>query len=144
MFEFAGLIFAAVLFLFVILVRKQGWASLKTRDGKFTLFGLFFAPAAAVTVAFLLSLLGGCANFKDPYVEVYAGLEGTHNVSPQCMRGGANDQITSNLGAQVCSSISKDKDTIVCGVYRHHSCAISPDSKSYDAIGVSVSRRVYF
>lgn len=144
MFEFVGLVATFVLLLFVLLVRKQGWGSLKTKDGKFILFGLFAAPTAAVVVVLLLGLLGGCANVKDPYIEVYAGLEGTHNVSPQCMRGGANDQITSNLGAQVCTGVSKDKGTIVCSVYRHHSCAISPDNKSYDAIGVSVSRRVYF
>ncbi len=143
MFEFAGLVFVVVMGLLVMKVRHGGWSSLKTGEGKGILFGLFIAPAAAVAVAFILSLLGGCANVKDPYLEVYAGVESTKNISPQCEKGGASDRITSNLGVQLCTGVSEDGYTTVCGVYRHHSCAISPDDKSYDAGGVTVSRRVY-
>jgi hypothetical protein len=97
------------------------------------LFGLVVAPLAAVLIGMI-----GCAR-----VDVFAGIEATKNLSPQCDTGGASDRITSNLGVEACSTVSEDGRTELCGVYRHHSCAISPDRESYDGVGFLVKRRVY-
>lgn len=134
MIEFAIIIFIAVAALSVRAFYVNGWAWRKTRAGRGVLFGLIIAPLAAL----LIGAVGGCTS-----VEVFAGLEHTKNLSPQCETGGASDRITSNLGVQACRSISDDGRTELCGVYRHHSCAIGADRESYDAGGFFVSRRIW-
>lgn len=134
MIEFALVIFVAVAALAARAFYVNGWAWRKTRAGRGVIFGLVVAPLAALLIGFI----GGCAR-----VDVFAGLESTKNLSPQCDPGGASDRITSNLGAQGCRTISKDERTELCGVYRHHSCAIGADRESYDAFGFFVSRRIW-
>lgn len=134
MLEFTLIIFVAVSALAVRAFYVNGWAWRTTRAGRGVLFGLLVAPLAAL----LIGSLGGCAR-----VDVFAGLESTKNLSPQCETGGASDRITSNLGVEGCNIISSDGRTELCGVYRHHSCAISPDRESYDGVGFLVKRRVY-
>ncbi len=134
MIEFAFVVFVAVAALAARAFYHHGWAWRKTKAGRGVLFGLIVAPLAAL----LIGSLGGCTR-----VDVFAGLEATKNLSPQCDRGGASDRITSNLGVQGCREISKDRRTKLCGVYRHHSCAIGSDDQSYDAIGYFVSRRIW-
>lgn len=134
MFEFTIVIAVAVLSLLLVATAKNGLSWLSSRQGRGVLFGLILAPLAAAVVA----LLGGCSS-----VEVFAGLESTKNLSPQCVTVGASDRATSNLGVQGCRSIGEDGRTSVCGVYRHHSCAINSDRESYDGAGFYVSRRLW-
>lgn len=134
MIEFAIIIFIAVAALSVRAFYVNGWAWRKTKAGRGVLFGLVVTPLAAL----LIGSLGGCTR-----VDVFAGLESTKNQSPQCESVGASDRITSNLGVEACSTISPDGRTELCGVYRHHSCAISPDRESYDGVGFLVKRRLY-
>lgn len=143
MLEFVVLITVVVAYLLYKTIRYYGITWVKTREGKGVLFGLLAAPVVAIVIALLLSLISGCSYIKDPYVEVYAGVERTKNLSPQCERGGADDKLTSNLGVNLCTTASKDGKTTACVVYRHHSCAITEDDRSYDAFGFQVSRRAY-
>jgi hypothetical protein len=133
MIEFALTIFIAVLLLAIRAFYVNGWAWRKTKAGRGVLFGLLVAPVTAILISMI-----GCAR-----VDVFAGLESTKNLSPQCDTGGASDRITSNLGVEGCRTVSDDGRTELCGVYRHHSCAISPDRESYDGVGFLVKRRVY-
>lgn len=144
MMEYALVIFGFVAGLFIYSIKFYGKSWAKTREGKGVLFGLIAAPLAAICILIALTfVLTGCSSFKNPYVDVYAGLERTKNLSPQCEIGGADDKLTSNLGVGVCSEISSDRDTHICGVYRHHSCAITNDDRSYDAFGLTVHRKIY-
>lgn len=133
MIEFALVIFVAVAALAARAFYVNGWAWRKTKAGRGVIFGLIVAPVTAILIGMI-----GCTR-----VDVFAGMESTKNLSPQCDRGGASDRITSNFGVQACREISKDRRTTLCGVYRHHSCAIGSDDKSYDAIGYFVSRRIW-
>lgn len=132
--EFVLLITGIVLALFGIAVRHYGTAWLKTRAGKGVLFGLFVAPL----IALLLGLVSGCAHSNR--VEVFAGIEQTKSRSPQCEPGGASDRLTSNLGVQWTGIVSEDRRTEMAVGYRHHSCAITPDAESYDAIFIETTR----
>ncbi len=134
MIKFAIIIFIVVSFLSLKALSHYGWAWRKTKAGRGVLFGLIVAPLAAL----LIGSLGGCTR-----VDVFAGLESTKNLSPQCENGGASDRITSNLGIEGCRIVSADGKSELCGAYRHHSCAISPDRESYDGVGFLVKRRVY-
>lgn len=87
-------------------------------------------------------------SFKDKYVReytqlewfseatVYVGLDYTQNPSPLCRDYGATDKITSNMGFT--QSIARKDAWNVVAKYTHHSCAISADKNSYDALGVMV------
>lgn len=134
MIEFALIILVAVFALAARAFYVNGWAWRTTKAGRGVLWGLVIAPLAAL----LIGSLGGCTR-----VDVFAGLEATKNLSPQCDPGGASDRVTSNLGVEGCRTVSEDGRTELCGVYRHHSCAISPDHESYDGVGFLVKRRVY-
>lgn len=134
MIEFTLIILVAVAALAARAFYINGWAWRTTRAGRGILWGLVIAPLAAV----LIGMIGGCTR-----VDVFAGLESTKNQSPQCESAGASDRITSNLGVEGCRTISEDGRTEACGVYRHHSCAISPDRESYDGVGFLVKRRIY-
>lgn len=133
MIEFALVIFVAVAALAARAFYVNGWAWRKTKAGRGVLFGLIVAPVTAILIGMI-----GCTR-----VDVFAGLESTKNQSPQCDSGGASDRIASNLGVEACRTVSADRRTELCGVYRHHSCAISPDRESYDGVGFLVKRRVY-
>lgn len=135
MWEFAFYILLFVLVLVIATTHHEGLKWWVTKKGKRVAFGLFLAPTAAI----LIGMIGGCTT-----VDVYAGLERTKNLSPMCDPGGADDKLTSNIGVVGCRVVSDDGRTRLCGLYRHHSCAISQDSKSYDTTAaIKVTRRIY-
>ena len=143
MIEFGFYILLVVLVLLVLSIKHYGLPWLKTRQGKGVQYGLFLAPLTAIALVMIISfVLGGCTSNR--YVEVYAGVEQTKKLSPMCETGGANDRLTSNLGVKLCDSASRDKNTLLCLTYRHHSCAITEDDQQYDAFGVTAVRRIYF
>jgi hypothetical protein len=124
---------AVVAGLFLLAVNHYGAAWLKTRAGKGVLAGLIGAPLVAI----FLSLLAGCSALENKRAGLFVGIEGTKNQSPQCEKGGASDRLTSNLGLKACGDNGGDE---YCVVYRHHSCAITPDRESYDAFGIEATK----
>jgi len=76
----------------------------------------------------LISFLAGCS--------VFAGIDYTEKVSPQCMLGGLDDRATSNLGFR--GMIYQDDRLTVSAKYTHHSCAWSTDQNVYDGVGIEL------
>lgn len=72
------------------------------------------------------------------YTELYAGIDRTFKISPQCLSGAYNDRMTSNGGIKQNILMSYDKDFSLNTKYTHHSCAINNDRNSYDAIGLEL------
>lgn len=134
MIEFTAVVLIIVVILAVISYRHYGMS----KPFKNIAYGLLIAPLAALAVAFILGNLISCSTVDR--VEVFAGIERTKKLSPQCKSGGASDKITSNLGVSACKEIGGGTD--ICASYRHHSCAISEDREQYDAFGFE-ARKVF-
>lgn len=119
-------------------------AYFKTRDGKGVLVGI----ATFIGIFIFGSILSMFARADDHgrwvnYFDIYAGIEDTFKQSPQCEAGMYSDKLTSNGGIVFNVYESYDKMFNFEGVYRHHSCALNPDSKSYDAVGVQIKYRLW-
>lgn len=107
----------------------------KTRAGKGVLKGILLA------LLFTLGVAGSSLVFAGQWfseASVYAGLDYTKTLSPMCEDTGPDNRTTSNLGLRLRAYESNDKRFRVNSKYTHHSCAFSPDNKSYDALGVEL------
>ncbi len=139
-----------VQFIVSMIVVTGGWALfilLHHRVNPITYFtsqtglGILKGIVLAIGFAAAMALLGNQAKadevkwFKE--AEVFAGIDQTFNVSPQCKSGGIDDQATSNLGLRL--SIYENGPFRIGSKYTHHSCAFGEDAKGYDAIGVELT-----
>jgi len=114
----------------------------RTKDGKGILKGIVLAVVFAVGLAVLFSL-GGCSGTYLNDASVYAGLDHTKKLSPQCEATGPDDRTTSNLGVRVNLYESADERFRTNAKYTHHSCAFSPDDRQYDALGVELEYKLW-
>lgn len=89
----------------------------------------------------LLTSCGGGSYFNDAHA--YLGLEQTKNRSPMCEGTGPDSKATSNLGFKGNIYESEDERFRSNLKYTHHSCAFSPDDKSYDAIGIELEYKLW-
>ncbi len=143
---FVGLMVAVVLLYIAWKLRGRSWREyFSTRDGKGILKGIIIAPGAILLIALVLSLLPSCAQagtwLND--ASVYAGLDFTHKRSPQCWANRIDDRGTSNLGFKLNLWQSDSKRVRVNTKYTHHSCALGPDDRQYDAVGLEIEWRVW-
>ena len=72
------------------------------------------------------------------YAYVYAGIDRTFKVSPQCVPKGnfADDRLTSNMGFGINLWKSESSRVLVDGIYHHQSCVFGSDRNSYDGLGI--------
>lgn len=119
----------------------------KTRDGKGVARGITLAPIVVVLIAVVgYLLLPKTAHAQGLQVpgswfndaSVFMGIDHTKKLSPMCAAGGYDERSTSNMGAKMNIWQSPSGNVRFNTLYTHHSCAINPDHKSYDAIGVQV------
>lgn len=91
----------------------------------------------ALAIAFFSEQARG--DWEVPHVAyVWAGLDYTKDTSPQCKERGADNRLTSDLGAGY--QILKYDDKLMISIERsHHSCAVNRDKESYDAWGVKAT-----
>ena len=112
------------------------------RTGRGILKGVILAVVFSLVMVGL-SLLTGCTGTYFNDAAVYAGLDYTKKLSPQCKHGGPDDHTTSNLGLRGGLYRSDDKKFDINVKYTHHSCAFSPDAASYDAVGVELEYKLW-
>lgn len=119
------------------------WA--KSKEGK----GALASMALGVLVIFVVGLLASNAqaqsvldtrygNFLNN-AYVFAGIDYTRKVSPQCVAGSQNDRMTSNIGFGVNMWQSPSKNVFLDLQYTHHSCVIGVDRNSYDGMGIKAT-----
>jgi hypothetical protein len=114
----------------------------KTKEGKGVLFGI----GAVVLLSLALVLIFPNKAQAEEYkylssAELFVGLDNTRKISPMCDVGENSDKLTSNVGLK--ASIISTAASSVNVKYTHHSCAVNPDNKSYDALGVEVTYKLW-
>lgn len=114
----------------------------KTKEGKGVLVGI----VAVLGVSIALVLIFPSKAQADEYkylssAELFVGLDNTRKISPMCTTGVNSDKLTSNVGLK--ASIISTAVSSVNLKYTHHSCAVNPDNKSYDALGVEVTYKLW-
>lgn len=109
----------------------------KTKEGKGVAVGIVLAVLISLGIALLFPAKAEALEYFQSG-EVFVGLDYTKKISPMCDVGVNNDKLTSNLGLKAAILTSDDRTTDVSFKYTHHSCAVNPDNKSYDAIGIEV------
>lgn len=144
--EFIVLCLGLVAMLITFAFYKAGWSKAKFKenwihsegDDKPMWRGIMFI----IGVPLLMGLVLYAGNVKSAEYKwfdeatVYVGLDYTENTNPLCGQLGASDRISSNMGFTQ-SIVKKDMMNINMK-YTHHSCAISADQNSYDAVGVMI------
>lgn len=142
------LILLAIVANHVAITKTGGWSRfvnyLKDTGAAIGVRAVLGAALLIVVVAFFL--LPGKAEAAEPayFSEGWLRLGVDHSFkeqSIQCIEGGANDRITSNI--MLGTSAIKYGRTDVALYYRHNSCAVSRDRNSYDALGVAVEVKLW-
>lgn len=67
---------------------------------------------------------------------VFAGVDYTRKVSPQCVPGSMHDRLTSNMGMGLNMWQSPSRKVWLDLQWTHHSCVIGVDRNSYDGFGL--------
>lgn len=143
---FVGLLLTILLSYMAWTLRGRSWREFfATKDGKGILKGIVLAPTLILILAGLILLFSGAAQagtwLND--ASVFAGLDYTKKLSPQCERNSVDERGTSNLGLRLNLWESDSRNVRVNSKYTHHSCALGPDDRQYDAVGVELEWRVW-
>mgnify|MGYP003406011861 CR=1 FL=1 len=123
----------------ILIFVKSPLTYFKTKEGKGVATGVILAVFISLGIAFLFSPKAEALEYFESG-EVFVGLDYTQKISPMCDAGVNDDKLTSNLGLKASLITSDDHQTVVSAKYTHHSCAVNPDNKSYDAVGIEVKR----
>lgn len=143
---FVGLMVATVFLWLTWRLWGRSWLDyFRTPDGLGILRGIVLAVAGTFLIGVGLLLLPGKATagtwLND--ASVFAGLEYTNRLSPQCQRNAVDERGTSNLGLRLNVWESDSRNVRVNSKYTHHSCALGPDDRQYDAAGVEIEWKVW-
>lgn len=99
---------------------------------------------AGIVVAVLMFLAFSAITYNVNAAEVkyfngttiFAGIDRTIKISPQCVSNNIDARLTSNIGIR--QNFVTYKDIDVTGQYTHHSCAVGVDKDVYDGFGVTL------
>tara|TARA_R110000803_G_scaffold66769_1_gene128338 strand:- start:64 stop:576 length:513 start_codon:yes stop_codon:yes gene_type:complete len=142
-------ILAAAIYVFVFLGKSfKGW---KVKEGKGAAASAVLGVGSIIAIAAFITLVGaifGSSNanadtdmngtfFND--TSVFLGIDHTFKVSPQCVEGGTDDRLTSNLGINQNIWRSYNKVHDVSLRLTHHSCVFGKDRNGYDGLGLNYS-----
>lgn len=121
----------------ILIFVKSPLQYFKTKEGRGVAVGIILVILVSLGIAFLFPSKSEALEYLQSG-EVFVGLDYTRKISPMCDVGVNNDKLTSNLGLKAAILTSDDRTTDVSFKYTHHSCAVNPDNKSYDAVGIEV------
>lgn len=150
-----GLIFGGIILVVIALVLIFGigpkniipWA--KTKDGLGAIASMVLGVVVVTIAGIIVTLITGF--FQESKAQsildtrygsflnnayVFAGIDYTRNVSPQCVPGSIRDHLTSNMGMGIGVWQSTDRIVNVDLQWTHHSCVLGIDRNSYDGIGI--------
>jgi len=74
---------------------------------------------------------------------VYIGIDATLKTSAQCVEGGTDDKLTSNMGLVGNLWRHQNKRHELDGKYTHHSCVFGKDRNGYDGLGLNYTYWFY-
>ena len=137
---------AAMIYVFVI--TRKSFTAWKAREGKGAAVSALLGVFSIIALAFIISVVGAVfgafkANANTDMngtffnnTSVFMGIDHTSKVSPQCVQGGTDDRLTSNLGINQNVFRTHDKTHAIDLRYTHHSCVFGKDRNGYDALGL--------
>ena len=141
-------ILAAAIYVFVFLGKSfKGW---KVKEGKgaaaSAVLGVFSVIGLAAILTIVVGIFGSAkaTAASDMFTggtwfnetSVFMGIDSTLKVSPQCVQGGTDDKLTSNLGIRQNIWLSDNKVHDIGLKYTHHSCVFGKDRNGYDGFGI--------
>ena len=142
-------IFIAAIYVFVFLGKSfKGW---KVKEGRGAAASAVLGVGSIILIAFIFSALAAIFGSSKAhastdmngtffnYTSVFLGIDHTFKVSPQCVEGGTDDRLTSNLGINQNLWRSYNKVHDVSLRLTHHSCVWGKDRNGYDGLGLSYS-----
>ena len=142
-------ILIAAIYVFVFLGKSfKGW---KVKEGKGAAASAVLGVGSIILLAAAITLVGAIFGSSNANAEtdmngtffnetsVFLGIDHTFKVSPQCVEGGTDDRLTSNLGINQNLWRSYDKVHDVSLRLTHHSCVFGKDRNGYDGLGLSYS-----
>lgn len=153
-----GLIFGAIILVVIALVLLFGigpkniipWG--KTKAGMGAIASMVLGVVVVVVVGITVTLFTGLFQKADAQTildnkyghflnnaYVFAGIDYTKNLSPQCVQGTTQDHLTSNMGMGVGLWQSPSKRVQMDLQWTHHSCVLGVDRNSYDGAGIRVT-----
>jgi hypothetical protein len=140
---------AGMIYIFVYLGKSfKGW---KVKEGQGSAASAALGIGSIILIAAFITLLGAIFGSSNANAEtdmngtffndtsVFLGIDQTFKVSPQCVEGGTDDRLTSNLGINQNLWRSYDKVHDVSLRLTHHSCVFGKDRNGYDGLGLSYS-----
>lgn len=126
----------------IVLFVKKPKDYFKTKEGKGVLVGIVAVLVVSLALVLLFPNKAQAEEYKYfNSAELFVGLDNTRKISPMCTTGVNSDKLTSNVGLK--ASIISTAVSSVNLKYTHHSCAVNPDNKSYDALGVEVTYKLW-
>jgi hypothetical protein len=132
---------------YVFIIKGKSFAFWKKNEGEGSAASAALGISVIVGFAFIGYSLFYSANAKagsDMFLGgtlfnefgVYIGIDSTFKTSPQCVEGGTDDKLTSNMGAvgNIWRHVNKRHD--LSGKLTHHSCVFGKDRNGYDGLGL--------
>ena len=137
----------AVRMFYVFVIKRASFSKWNVIEGEgagaSAALGVFSITGIAVLISIVIAIFAlkaeAASDMEGSYfnfTSVFIGIDHTPRVSPQCVEGGTDDKLTSNLGLRQNIWQSSNKIHDVTFKYTHHSCVFSKDRNGYDGFGV--------
>jgi len=138
---------ASMIYVFVLM--GKSFSKWKSEEGRGAAASALLGVGSIIAIAFIITIIGAIfgaskanADMNGTFfnsTSVFLGIDHTLKVSPQCVQGGTDDRLTSNLGIDQNIWISSSRVHNISLRYTHHSCVFGKDRNGYDGFGLMYS-----